>query len=64
MNKPSYIGLDVSKSYIDLHQLPQERVARFDYEKEGISKLVSFLRRRKPALILNAELIARTSSHT
>jgi len=52
MNKPSYIGLDVSKSYIDLHQLPQERVARFEYEKEGISKLVSFLKKRKPALIV------------
>ena len=52
MNKPSYIGLDVSKCYIDLHQLPQERVARFEYEKEGISKLVSFLRKRKPTLIV------------
>lgn len=52
MNKPSYIGLDVSKSYIDLHQLPQERAARFEYEKKGISKLVSFLRKRKPTLIV------------
>ncbi|MFC1537303.1 IS110 family transposase [Gemmatimonadota bacterium] len=52
MRKPSYIGLDVSKSYIDLHQLPQERAARFEYDQEGIIKLVSFLKRRKPALIV------------
>ena len=30
MHKPSYISLDVSKSYIDLHQLPQEQAARFE----------------------------------
>lgn len=52
MHKPSYIGLDVSKSYIDLHQLPQERAARFEYGQEGISKLVTFLKRRKPTLIV------------
>lgn len=52
MKKPSYIGLDVSKSYIDLHQLPQESAARFEYGQEGIAKLLSFLKRRKPALIV------------
>lgn len=52
MNKPSYIGLDISKSYIDLHQLPQERAARFEYGQEGIAKLVTFLKRRKPTLIV------------
>jgi transposase len=52
MHKPSYIGLDVSKNYIDLHQLPQERAARFEYAPEGIAKLVTFLKRRKPVLIV------------
>lgn len=52
MKKLSYIGLDISKSFIDLHQLPQERKARFIYEPDGISKLVTFLKRRKPALIV------------
>lgn len=52
MKKPSYIGLDISKSYVDLHQLPQERTARFEYDHEGITKLVTFLKRRKPALIV------------
>jgi len=52
MHKPSYIGLDISKSYIDLHQLPQERAARFEYAPEGIAKLLAFLKRRKPALIV------------
>lgn len=52
MKKPSYIGLDISKSFIDLHQLPQERNARFEYGQEGLSQLVTFLKRRKPALIV------------
>lgn len=52
MHNPSYIGLDVSKSYIDLHQLPQERTARFEYDPEGLAKLVTFLKRRKPVLIV------------
>lgn len=52
MKKLSYIGLDISKNYIDLHQLPQKRDARFDYTSEGISKLLTFLKRRKPTLIV------------
>jgi len=50
MAKPSYVGLDISKSFIDLHQLPQERVARFENEPEGIAKLVSYLKKHRPAL--------------
>ena len=52
MSNPSYVGLDVSKSYIDLHQLPQDRSARFEYDPEGISKLVGYLKRRKPTLVV------------
>jgi transposase len=52
MKKLSYIGLDVSKNYIDLHQLPRKRGARFTYEPEGISKLITYLKRRKPTLIV------------
>jgi transposase len=52
MRKLSYIGLDVSKSFIDLHQLPQDRSARFVYDPEGISKLITYLKRRKPTLIV------------
>ncbi|MCE5269662.1 IS110 family transposase [bacterium] len=52
MKTPSYVGLDISKSCIDLHQLPQERSARFEYGREGLSKLVAFCKKRKPALIV------------
>jgi len=52
MKKLSYIGLDISKSFIDLHLLPQERDARFEHSTEGIAKLVTFLKRRKPTLIV------------
>ena len=52
MKKSSYIGLDISKSYIDLHQLPQGRDARFENTPEDIAKLATFLKRRKPALIV------------
>ena len=52
MKKLSYIGLDVSKNYIDLHQLPQKRGARFTYDPEGISKLITYLKRRNPALVV------------
>mgnify|MGYP001191730954 FL=1 len=52
MKTPSYVGLDISKSFIDLHQLPQGRNARFEYEQEGLSKLVTFLKKHKPALIV------------
>lgn len=52
MSTLSYIGLDVSKSYIDLHQLPQDRSARFEYDPAGISKLVGYLKKRKPTLVV------------
>jgi len=47
-----YVGLDISKDHLDLHQLPQDRAARFESNPEGISKLITYLKRRKPTLIV------------
>lgn len=52
MIKPKYFGLDISKDHLDLHQLPQERAARFAYNDEDLPKLVTYLKRRRPALIV------------
>lgn len=48
----AYIGIDISKDHLDLHQLPQDRAARFESNTEGISKLITYLKRRKPTLIV------------
>ena len=48
----SYVGIDISKDHLDLHQLPQDRAARFESNPEGISKLITYLKRRKPTLIV------------
>jgi transposase len=48
----AYIGIDISKDHLDLHQLPQDRAARFEANPEGISKLITYLKRRKPTLIV------------
>jgi transposase len=54
MSKPRtvFFGIDISKEHLDLHQLPQDRAARFEVNSEGISKLITYLKRRKPALIV------------
>ena len=48
----SYVGIDIAKDHLDLHQLPQDGTAHFETNPEGISKLVTYLKRRKPALIV------------
>ena len=48
----SYVGIDISKDYLDLHQLPQDKAARFETTPEGKSKLITYLKRRKPSLIV------------
>lgn len=50
--KASYIGIDISKDHLDLHQLPQDRAADFEFTAEGIGKLLTYLKRRKPTLIV------------
>lgn len=52
MTKPKYFGLDISKDSLDLHQLPQDRAARFGYTDDDLPKLVTYLKRRKPELIV------------
>lgn len=47
-----YFGIDISKDHLDLHQLPQDRAARFEANPEGIGKLITYLKRRKPTLIV------------
>jgi transposase len=48
----SYVGIDISKDHLDLHQLPQDRSANFESNTEGNSKLITYLKRRKPTLIV------------
>lgn len=48
----SYVGIDISKDHLDLHQLPQDRTVRFETDPEGTSKLITYLKRRKPNLIV------------
>ena len=52
MTKPKYVGIDISKDNLDLCQLPQETAARFDYNDDDLRKLVTYLKRRKPTLIV------------
>lgn len=50
--RTAYFGIDISKDHLDLHQLPQDRDARFEANPEGISQLITYLKRRKPTLIV------------
>ena len=50
--KTSFFGIDISKDYLDLHQLPLNRAAQFEASPEGISRLTTYLKRRKPFLIV------------
>jgi transposase len=52
MTKPKYVGIDIAKDNLDLYQLPQETAARFDYNDQGLRKLVTYLKRRRPTLIV------------
>ena len=52
MIKPKYFGLDISKDSLDLHQLPQDQAAWFAYNDDDLPKLVTYLKRRRPALIV------------
>jgi len=52
MTKPKYVGIDISKDNLDLIQLPQETAARFEYDDFGLRKIVTYLKRRRPALIV------------
>ena len=51
-SRTAYFGIDISKDHLDLHQLPQDRAARFEANPEGISQLITYLKRRKPTLIV------------
>lgn len=47
-----FVGIDISKDHLDLHLLPQDKAARFEANPEGISKLITYLKRQKPSLIV------------
>lgn len=51
-SRTAYFGIDISKDHLDLHQLPQDRDARFEANPEGIRQLITYLKRRKPTLIV------------
>jgi len=52
MTKPKYIGIDVAKDNLDLFQLPQETTSRFSYDDDGLRKIVTYIKRRRPTLIV------------
>lgn len=48
----TFVGIDLAKDSFDLYQLPQNRAMRFETSSEGIEKLLSYLKKRKPELIV------------
>lgn len=53
MAKPEcFIGIDVSKSALDVHILPDERALKFDNDPDGIKALCKKLKKFRPQLII------------
>jgi len=48
----NYIGIDVSKEYLDVAVVPSKKNWRYPNDEEGISKAVSRLKKLAPALIV------------
>lgn len=52
MNSEAYVGVDVSKSILDVSVLPDKKAQRFSNDDIGVKKLVSFLNKIYPSLIV------------
>jgi transposase len=47
-----FVGIDVSKDYLDVHVRPEDRQQRFTYDNEGLASLAEILRQGQPQLIV------------
>lgn len=52
MNSEAYVGVDVSKSSLDLNVLPSNQTKQFSNDDKGVTQLVKFLRKIDPTLIV------------
>jgi len=52
MNSEKYVGVDVSKSSLDLNMLPGNKSQQFSNDDQGVTQLVKFLRKVDPTLIV------------
>lgn len=52
MNSEAYVGVDVSKSSLDLKVLPGGQTQKFSNDDKGVTQLVKFLRNIDPTLIV------------
>lgn len=52
MNSETYVGVDVSKSLLELNILPDSNCQQYSNDDRGITQLIKFLRKIDPALIV------------
>jgi transposase len=52
MNSEAYVGVDVSKDLLDAKVLPSNETQQFSNDDAGIKKLIKFLKKIDPALIV------------
>ena len=52
MNSEAYVGVDVSKALLDVKVLPSNETQQFSNDDAGIKKLIKFLKKIDPALIV------------
>lgn len=52
MNSETYVGVDVSKSLLELNILPDNNCQQYSNDDRGITQLIKFLRKIDPALIV------------
>lgn len=52
MSSENFIGIDVSKSHLDVHMLPDQQGGRFQNDETGVAELINFVKSAAPALIV------------
>jgi transposase len=52
MKSQTYIGIDISKKFFDLHSLPDGQGQHFEYDRKGIQQCLKMLKSSKPKLIV------------
>lgn len=52
MNSEAFVGVDVSKSLLDVNALPQQTSRQFSNDDKGVKQLITFLEKINPTLIV------------
>lgn len=50
--KESYVGIDISKDYLDIASHPRQQARRFDNYDTGINEAVTYLKKLTPVLVV------------